>query len=318
MAWNKTPLTTICRHRVRWCSCRFALVLVPLSMLCIPAGLIAENEDDDDVFGVPVAEPQIVITEQNFDQMVFGGRQAQVVRVANGVQTIEMVGSPTKDFRKRLEDALAAEIEVVERQFSLTESQKKKLRLAGKGDLHQFFSRVADLRRRCTAEPLSQQEWATLSLELQPLRMARATLNFGDTSLFWKTLRGTLSGDQRTRFHEYERQQQVKLLENVLLNWDRLPTAVRLAGASRQKFIEILVDQGRLPHKAGSYIHYVVLFEAARLEKPLRAALSDDEWDKLHQQVVQAKRYEAAVRNSGEWPVVSAEDDDAILDATKE
>ena len=205
---------------------------------------VDDDDDGDPAVAVVAAERQIVISEQQFDQMIFGGGRQVAVQV-NGVQQIQVIEQQTAaDFRKRLETQLTVEITLANQECNLSESQQKKLRLAGRGDILQFLDRVLDLRRRCTKGPLTQQEWSAFSLELQPLRVARAPVMFGESSLFRKTLHRTLTGDQQVRYRVLERQQHVNMIENVLTNWDRLPTAVRLTGETRKKFIDLLVDRG--------------------------------------------------------------------------
>ena len=293
------------------------VVLFALSLLGTSTTVsltFADEDDDGDVVVAAVVEEQFVFTQQQFDQTVFGGgaRAAQVVREANGVKRIEMVTTQTATaFRERLESALATEIQALDTQWSLTATQKKKLGLAGKGDIHQFFSRVAELRAKLTTAPMSRERYTELITALQPLGMIRQHGLIAENSLFRKTLRKTLTDEQAVRYLAYERQQQSKAVENVLANWDRLPNTVRLSGDNRKKFIEVLVEHGHLPVKPGPYIQYVVLFETGRLEDRVREVLTADEWDKLRAQVTQAKRHELAVRNAGEWPLSDPDEAEA-------
>jgi hypothetical protein len=76
------------------------------------------------------------------------------------------------------------------------------------------------------------------------------------------------------------------------------------------KFVDVLVDHGRLPHGQNPYLVYIVLLETGRLEEHLRPLLSDENWNWLQIQMAQAKRVEPSLRKSGRWPVPVADDDE--------
>lgn len=309
-------------------SLALSLAVSLFASLTTPASIHAE-EDDDEAVVVPGMR-QFMITEQQFDQMVFGGQQvvqravavprAQVVRRVNGVQVIEVVEaaevvqnlvvqSSIADFRKRMEAIAVSEIETVARHVLLTEAQKKKLKLAARGDVEQFISRVAELRPKLTSKPIDQQQYVALMKELQPLRMPQQSGIIGENSLFRKTLRHILTDEQRVRWQALERERQKTVIESAILTWERMANGVKIPVASRQKFVEILVEYGDLPETRHSYINYVVLVEAGKLEDRLKPILHEEVWEKLQTQITQAKQIEATLRRSGQWPV-RAEDDD--------
>ena len=308
--------------------CGHAVVMLVLSLLVdSPANsrVLAEDEDGEEV--VVLGARQIVFTEQQFDQMVFGGQQAVqravVVRRANGVQAVEVVQNmvvqnSVTDFRKRMESTAAAEIEAVDRRVSLTEAQKKKLSLAARGDVSQLVSRAAELRSKLTSKPMNQQQYTELMRELQPLRMSQQFGVIGENSLFRKTLRHTLTGEQRVRWQTLERERQSAVIETAIQTWERMANGVKMPAPNRQKFIDVLVEYGNLPETRSTYIYYVVLVEAGKLEDRLKPILSEEIWEKLQIQITQAKQVEATLRRSGQWPVRSAEDDEGLADQAKE
>ena len=290
------------------------------------AGLQILADDDDDAAPV-VGERQFMITEQQFDQMVFGGQQMVrrevVVLRANGVPAMEVVQNmvaqtSVADFQKRMEATANAEIETVDRRVSLTEAQKKKLKLAARGDVAQFISRAAELRPKLTSKPIDQQQYAALMKELQPLRMSQQFGIVGENSLFRKTLRHTLTGEQRVRWQTLERERQSAVIETAIQTWERMANGVKMPAPNRQKFIDVLVEYGNLPETRSTYIYYVVLVEAGKLEDRLKPILSEEIWEKLQIQITQAKQVEATLRRSGQWPVRSAEDDEGLADQAKE
>ena len=212
---------------------------------------------------------------------------------------------------------MQAEMQAIHSTCSLTEIQKKKLQLAGRGDIHQFFSRVSELRPKLTSKPLSRQQYLELTKELQSLRMATELVTFGEGSLFQKTLRRALTDEQHARYRVLERGRQMRMVESVVSNWGRMPDGINLRAESRQKFVDVLVDHGHLPQTRSPYIHYIVLSEVGRLEDRLKPLLTEENWEKLQTQAAQAKQVEATLRNSGKWPAAQ-EDDEEPSDKSKE
>lgn len=285
------------------------------------------DEEDDEVVVVAPAARQFVFTEQHFDQMVFGSqlsaKRVQVAQQANGVQAVQVVqrnvALSLTDFRKRMEAVVATEIDVVDRTVSLTEAQKKKLRLAARGDIEQHISRANELRPKFTSEPLGQPRSTELMKELQLLQMAHQSGLMVETSLFRKTLRHCLTDEQRAQWQTVERERKALAVESVIQNLDRQRGGIRLWGEGRQKFIDVLVEHGDLPDTRSSYIHHVVLVEVGKLEDRLKPLVSDADWGKLQKQIAQARQVEAALRRSGAWPVRAVDDDvdDSKIDAAK-
>ncbi len=300
-------------------------MFVALSWLFITgSAAVASDDAEEDDAAPPVGQRQFVLSERQFDQLVFGGQpelqRRQVVQGANGVQkVVVVVAQPAAMvFRQRMEATANAEIETVDRRVSLTEAQKKKLKLAARGDIAQLVSRADGLRTKLTSKPMNQQQYSDLMNELQPLRMSQQFQNFGENSLFRKTLRHTLTGEQRVRWQTLERERQKRVIETAIQTWERTANGGKIPEPSRQKFIDVLSEFGNLPETRNSYIYYIVLVEAGKLEDRLKPILSEETWGKLQIQITQAKQNEVALRRSGEWPVRPVEDDDEVADAAKE
>ena len=217
-----------------------------------------------------------------------------------------------------MEANAGVEIETVGRHVSLTEAQKKKLKLAARGDVEQFISHAAELRPKLTTKPIDQQQYVALMRELQPLRMSQQFGIIGENSLFRKTLRHILTGEQRVRWQALERERQKAVVETAIQTWEQMAKGGKIPEPSRQKFINVLVEYGDLPETRNSYIYYVVLVEAGKLEDRLKPILPEEIWEKLQTQITQAKQNEAALRRSGQWPVRAADDEEELADTVKE
>jgi hypothetical protein len=163
---------------------------------------IALQPDDLDAADAEMPRPptQVRLSIVNFDEAVFGP--------ASGTTFDPAVK------RQLLTALLARKVSDVERLCELTAAQRKKLELAGRGDLYRLFEQIEDLRLSCQAICEQDQEqnamtllleWGkSVSREIQPLKAALVAGPFGERSLFAKTLAGIISPGQLA---EYRRQQ---------------------------------------------------------------------------------------------------------------
>ena len=92
----------------------------------------------------------------------------------------------------RLEANLALRIDDIDRACAVTELQKKKLKLAGLGDIKRYYDRVEDLKRKYTTSAGSPQVNNNIWQEMQPLQLELNDGLFGDDSIFVKTIKSTL------------------------------------------------------------------------------------------------------------------------------
>jgi hypothetical protein len=281
------------------------------------SGSVCADEDDDEK---PVAGArQINITEQSFDQMVFGAAlRGNRVLVENGVRRVVAESlSATEMARKRMESAIDSEMQWIEGRCQLTDAQKKKLRLAGRGDIESFFSRAAELRAKVVGRSFDQQEYSEFSMQMSLLRMASQNGLLNDSSLFRKTLRRTLDEQQRADYQQLLRQRQLEAAETGLTVWDRVNNnnaralGVKLSPETRRKMCELIVAEGRLPESATPYMNYIVLLEADRIADQVRPLMDDEQWEAFQKLVAQAKRVEPSIRRYAQWPPAPAEEEDS-------
>ena len=78
----------------------------------------------------------------------------QVVRQPSSIRTRSIsgfsAGGEGRAARARLDANLGLRIDDLDRACSITEVQKKKLKLAGLGDIKRYYDRVEDLKRKYT------------------------------------------------------------------------------------------------------------------------------------------------------------------------
>jgi hypothetical protein len=239
--------------------------------------------------------------DQSFDEIVFGKSPPQILQLGNGRQTNQVAPPCAEEFRKRMEDFVVIEIQCLDRKLGLTEGQKKKLQLAARGDIADHIYRAEELRPMLAECPLERAQCVLLWREIQPLRLTLVAGVVSEQSLFWKTLQRALTDEQRVRFHELERERQTQIIEKAMLHWESHQQRLVLTGETKRKFIDVILDHGRLPLGVGAFGEYVVLLEADQLRDRLQPLLSDAEWTRLDFHIGLAQREEPRLKVYGIW-----------------
>jgi hypothetical protein len=136
----------------------------------------ARNPDPD----VAGAEP-IIPAEDSFEDWAFGGTEG------------------AKRFRQQLDKLLEKKLREVEQIFLLTDAQKRKLKLAGKGDLQRLLDIVEDAHREFDHARTEASRLVELQkqLRLVDVRVSEGPFEMG--SLFSKTLRKLYDADELRR-----------------------------------------------------------------------------------------------------------------------
>jgi hypothetical protein len=112
-----------------------------------------------------------VLERENLDRWIFGVRIPEAERF------------------NHLDDRLFVKVQAASRIHKLTESQRAKLRVAGKGDIKRFLDQVEDERASFEIDRMSLKTGLAALRRLKPLSDVYDKGPFGDGSLFAKTLR---------------------------------------------------------------------------------------------------------------------------------
>jgi hypothetical protein len=144
---------------------------LPLLVIVRPGQNAGEEVDE------PVAAPQrpiVILSRARIDQMLFGSSRTEAARASD------------------LESILEARIASAERDRPLSDPEKKKLQLAGRGDIKYLLDRVEEVRAILDGNDrvrIALDDYQQLVNELRPLRATFSQGPFGDGSLFAKALR---------------------------------------------------------------------------------------------------------------------------------
>jgi hypothetical protein len=262
------------------------------------AAQVACARDDDDFAPVVVFDqPQVVFAEENFDQWVFGGRTVAATR-------------------GRLDSQLAIRIEAVAQVGELTDAQRQKFQLAGRGDIRRFLDRVEEQRKKFLLVRKDQNKIGELWQEIQPLQMTINAGLHGDGSLFAKTLKTILAAEPYARYEEAERERRVfHYRARVELVVGLLDDVLALGDERRRNLVDLVVNETRIPRSFGQYDHYVVLLQMSRLpEERLKMVFDASQWRRFDRQRRQFQGMEPFLKQNGFLP--DSRDDAQEMPAT--
>jgi hypothetical protein len=201
--------------------------------------------------------------------------------------------------RNQLDSALALRIDDVTRICGVTEAQKKKLQLAGRGDIKRFFDRVEETKRKF--QTTQNNQFNNIWQEIQPLQTELSSGLFGEDSLFAKTVKRTLSEEQAIKFENVVRQRSLARYQSTVA-WCvvQLDKSVGLSDNQRRRLVELLVKETKPPRRFGQNDYWFMMLQASKLpESKLKPILDDVQWRFLQRQLMQGRGMEQWLKMSG-------------------
>lgn len=271
-------------------------LLTAAALLAIVGACASARAQDDDDDDAPAAANRInqanrlVINQAQYDQWVFGNMGMANAGVA----------------RNKLESLLTLNVEELTHTCGLTPAQKKKLLLAGRGDIKRFFDRVEEVRKKYADDRNFnfQQQFQQIWQEIQPLQLTFQAGLFGEGSIYAKTLRATLTSEQ-VQDHE-----KAELDRTLYRYWARVDLAMELlnnqvgfSDDQRQKLVKLLHEETKPPRKLGNNEYYVVLYQLGRIpEEKVRPIFEDVQWRYLDRQLAQGRRMAPFLKRQGFVP----------------
>ncbi len=255
-------------------------------------GRLAWGQDDYDAGKHAANQPDrrnvmgpAMMAQADFDRLVSGGKTRE-------------------QMEQTLESLLALQVDSVAHTCGLSEAQRKKLELAGRGDVKRFSRSVEQLKEKFREVGQDQQKLNDLWREVSPLQMKMQTGVFGDASLYRKILKQTLDRGQSERYEQQERQRRKFYYEaRIELALSNLETTLPLRAEQRQRLARLLLDETEPPKKLGQYDEYVVLLQARRLgEAKLKPIFDDAQWQAFKRTLDRLQGIEERLRLNGLLP----------------
>lgn len=261
-----------------------------LLLLCGFCGGIAFGQDDDGLIEgdapQPVAVNRFEISPEQFDQWVFQ-------RNGNARQA-----------RKRLDSQLTMRMNEIHRICSLDQAQKQKLSLAAAGDIKRFYDDVEKMRAKFMAVRNDRNAFGNMWQEIQPLQQKVSSGLFETDSLFHKTIRGTLTPQQRVKYDRAElKRRNFRFKAQVAVAVSLLERRMPLTEAQRSQLIKLISEIAPPPLRFGRYDQYVVWYFASQIpEATVKQIFDDAQWEVFKQQVRQGKSMQQTLRREGYIP----------------
>jgi hypothetical protein len=213
--------------------------------------------------------------ESNIDQWVFGGRGAA-------------------ECRKKLESALIQDINLYDRKYGLTPTQKKKLELAGRHDMKRFFDRVEDAKAEFRRLNGDWNQVGDSIFALQRMQNQPHSELFGEESMLAKTLKKNLTPEQIAR---YDRKVYRDRVEWVAALLDR---RLRLNPQQHRRLVDVVVQETPPLKRYGSFDYDAIMFQMSGLTREkLRSALDETQCRELALRFEQARRMQTILVSEG-------------------
>jgi hypothetical protein len=251
---------------------------------------IQDLMDDDWDGEVPpgqiIQQNVFMMDDSNFETWVFGGNRSGTAA------------------RERLEKLLALQIEFIDRSCTLDADQRKKLELAGHGDVKRFYDRIEVSRRKFQKVKNDPNKVGEIYQEIQPLQTVLNMGPFGDGSIFSKTLLRALRPDQVAKFEAVDHERRLfRYGSKVGAAVARLDGSLALTREQRRKLTEVIMKETKPPRQFGQQDQQVVLLQASKLpEAKLRPIFDDAQWKVLSRQFAQVQGQEFMIKSNGYVP----------------
>jgi hypothetical protein len=239
---------------------------------------------------------QPVWTDEMFDQWVFQ-------------QDRNVAGA-----RQRLDSFLALRIEDVDRAAQLTDAQKQKLLLAGKGDMRRFFARFETVKKKFQMVKHDQQKMQEIWHDISPLQTSLQAGLFHEDSLLVKSLPHTLTAEQLERYDAGIRERRAyRHRAAIELTVASLEQNIPLCADQRRELIALLTKQTKPARRLGLYEHFVLMIQLDRVpEEKLKPLFDPMQWKVVKYKLNKIEQLEDFLRQCGEWPDVDEEADKAV------
>jgi hypothetical protein len=252
--------------------------------------VLAQGEFDVGLHDVEEAEEQeqgqFNIGIENFDRWVFGHWGTR--RAA----------------RSRLQSHLSVHIDAVDRVCDLTEAQQEKLRLAGQGDIWQFFNQVEEVRKLFLEARHDRQQFNQVWQHIQPVQQKLQAGLFHSHSLMRKCARGILEPEQKTRYLQQElERRKFHYQASIALTLEMLKQGIPLRQSQQQQLVELIHHSTELPTQFGQFDCYLILWKLSKLpKKELKPIFDNIQWRAMQQAFRKAQAMQPHLKKMGLLP----------------
>jgi hypothetical protein len=206
--------------------------------------------------------------------------------------------------RQRLESLLAMRIEDIGRACNLTEAQKKKLQLAGRGDINRYFDRYEQIKQKFKALDNNREKLQEIQPDVIPMRTILQSGLFHDDSLLYKSLRNALTDEQFTRYDSAVQEVRAfRHMANIQRAVAILEEGVPLRDVQRQELITLLRKETKPPPRPSQLDFQWTMYQIGRIpETSLKPLFSDTQWKVISRQLEQYRGLGPTLQQNGLLP----------------
>jgi hypothetical protein len=256
---------------------RFMIRLLAAAVIVtiVGSGQAARAQDEEEEEAPAVQQPGVVVfNEVQFDQWLFGNIGTANAGVA----------------RNKVDTLLTLSVEDLERTCGLKPIQKKKLLVAGRGDIKRYFDHVEEVRKKFNSVKNNQNQLGLMWQDIQVLQTAFQGI-FGEESIFAKALKSTLSPEQVVEHEKVVRDRFLyRYRARAELAIEMLNNNVGFTEAQREGLIKLLTEETRTPKRLGQNDYYAILYLISTLPEAMVKPLFEDmQYRSLKRQVDQAR-----------------------------
>jgi len=231
-------------------------------------------------------------------------------RIENIDQWIFQNQTTIQGARKKLLERLKLEVDSVQSVCQLTDDQKAKLTLAGRGDIQAFTLQYHAIRAKFAKDLLEQKNINNIWQEIQPLQIKyNSGQLFGEKSFFAKVLEHLLDEQQMAHIQKLRREQRLfryqAAARQLIVKLDQIAPITH----EQREQLFALIDKHTVPPKSISgnnrshYLMFYVLGQLAEIpEKELQALFRTETWECLQKQIKQSRGMKHQLEKMGMVP----------------
>lgn len=267
----------------RVCSLLAVVLLLTSYSRAQGQGLVIAEEVEDVAGADLQQQQQFMVGDDYFDQVVYGR--------PNG----------SADFKTRMDTLLSLRVDEIHQACNITDVQRRRLMLAGQGDVKRFSDRVTEVRARFKQSQFDQQKFNEFWQEVQPIQMKMQSGLLGPDSFFHKSILQVLNPEQRVVYLRLDQQRKnFRYRARVELMIATIENSCPFTDEQREKLIEIILAETQPPRSFGQYDTYTVMYKMSKIdEAKLKTIFDETQWKAFSMHIGQGRGMEQFLRQNG-------------------
>src|SRR5581483_10939606 len=205
------------------------------------------------------------------------------------------------------------QVEDIDRACKLTDVQKKKLLLSGRGDIKRFFNLYEKAKQKFQLVKDDQRKLQEIWQDIGPMQTIMQSGLFNDDSFLFKSLHNTITQEQFQIYQALTRERRAfRHRADIELAVMMIEMNAPLRAEQRRDLITLLSKATKPPRKSGQYGYYVTIYQLSQLpEEKVKPLFDDAQWKAVRAQMRGLNGMKQWLKQTGELP----DDEDVNADA---